>query len=200
MARIEAILSTQLLIFSLFFFVAIVSVLGAGAGAGEGEDGFVRAMDRKLLGLKKEKLSHFRFYWHDIYSGKNPTAVGIVRPPGNSTIGFGTLSMIDDALTEGPELSSKLLGRAQGFYGLASQQEVALLMAMNFVFVQGKYNGSTITILGRNEVFNKMREMPVIGGSGLFRFARGYAQVKTHKFDPSTGDATVEYNVYVLHY
>ncbi|PKI26287.1 hypothetical protein CRG98_049024, partial [Punica granatum] len=69
-------------------------------------------------------------------------------------------------------------------------------MAMNFVFIEGKYNGSTITILGRNPVFNAVREMPVVGGSGLFRFARGYVQLRTHNFDPKTGDATVEYNAY----
>ncbi|XWS57924.1 hypothetical protein CRYUN_Cryun09bG0214700 [Craigia yunnanensis] len=31
-------------------------------------------MDRKLLGLKEEKLSHFRLYWHDIVGGRNPTS------------------------------------------------------------------------------------------------------------------------------
>lgn len=108
--------------------------------------------------------------------------------------------MIDDPLTEKPELSSKLVGRAQGFYGSASQQELGLLMAMNFAFVEGKYNGSTITVLGRNPVFSKVREMPVIGGSGLFRFARGYVHASTHTVDVKTGDAVVEYNVYVLHY
>ncbi|PON65172.1 Disease resistance response protein [Parasponia andersonii] len=195
MARIHSISKTQLAFLSLLSFLALLLLVGSA------EDGFVRAMDRKLSGLRKEKFSHFRFYWHDIYSGKNPTALAIVQPPANSSKnGFGFVSMIDDPLTEGPELSSKLLGKAQGFYGLASQDEAALLMAMNFYFVQGKYNGSTITILGRNQVFHKVREMPVISGSGLFRFARGYVHASTHKYDPSNGDAVVEYNVYVLHY
>ena len=195
MARIVPISKTQLTVLFLLFTLALVFAVGSA------EDGFVRAMDRKLSGLRKEKFSHFRFYWHDIYSGLNPTAMSIIQPPANkSKNGFGSISVIDDPLTEGPELSSKLLGKAQGFYGLASQDEVALLMAMNFHFVQGKYNGSTITILGRNPVFNKVREMPVIGGSGLFRFARGYVHASTYKFDPSNGDAVVEYNVYVLHY
>ncbi|KAF7825479.1 dirigent protein 22-like [Senna tora] len=108
--------------------------------------------------------------------------------------------MIDNPLTLGPKLSSKLVGRAQGFYASASQSEIGLLMAMNFAFIEGKYNGSTITVLGRNPVFNKVREMPVIGGSGLFRFARGYAEARTNWFSANTGDAIVEYNVYVMHY
>lgn len=164
---------------------------------------FVHQIDRKLLGLKKkEKLSHFKFYWHDIVSGRYPTSVAVVAPPLklNTTTAFGLVNMIDNPLTVGPQLSSKVVGKAQGFYASTSQSEIDLLMAQNFAFIEGKYNGSTITILGRNPVFNKVREMPVIGGSGLFRFARGYAEATTHWFDLKSGDAIVEYNVYVFHY
>ena len=75
-----------------------------------------------------------------------------------------------------------------------------LLMVMNFAFIEGKYNGSTLTILGRNAVFHKVREMPIIGGSGLFIFAREYAQASTHWIDVKSGDAIVECNVYVFYY
>lgn len=116
-----------------------------------------------------------------------------------SPTGFGAVVMMDDPLTEGPEPSSKLVGRAQGIYASASQTELGLLMVLNYVFVEGKYNGSTLSILGRNSVFSTIREMPIVGGTGKFRFARGYAQAKTHKLE-ITGDAVVEYNVYVFHY
>ncbi|KAM3693022.1 hypothetical protein ACJW30_08G133600 [Castanea mollissima] len=186
--------ASQSTIFFLILSLSTVLVIGE-------DHGFGRSLDRKLLGLKKEKLSHFQFYWHDIVtlSGRNPTSVRVVRPPQNTST-FGFVSMIDNPLTLGPKVSSKLVGRAQGFYASASQQELSLLMVMNFAFIEGKYNGSTITVLGRNSVFNSMREMPVIGGSGLFRFSRVYAQARTHTLDPKTGDAIVEYNVYVLHY
>ncbi|KAK3204949.1 hypothetical protein Dsin_018995 [Dipteronia sinensis] len=195
----------QIIIFSLLSFSAInlVSAENSAINLVSAEnDGYARTLERKLFALKKkEKLTHFQLYWHDIYSGTRPTAVPIVSPPSNSSgTLFGGISMIDDPLTEGSELSSKLIGKAQGLYGSAAQEEAGLLMVMNFVFMEGKYNGSTITILGRNKVFSNVREMPVIGGSGLFRFARGYAQARTHKFDTKTGDATVQYNVYVLHY
>nr|KYP70639.1 hypothetical protein KK1_009862 [Cajanus cajan] len=55
-------------------------------------------------------------------------------------------------------------------------------------------------MLGRNTVFSAVREMPIVGGSGAFRFARGYAEAKTHTLDLKTRDAVVEYNVYVFHY
>ncbi|XP_008807680.1 dirigent protein 22-like [Phoenix dactylifera] len=152
--------------------------------------------------LVRQKLSHLRLFWHDVVSGPDPSAVRVAQAASanQSATGFGTLVMIDDALTLGPELTSKLVGRAQGFYALASKEESGLLMSMNFAFTEGKYNGSTVTILGRNTVFSEVREMPVIGGSGLFRMAQGYAQARTHSFNPKTGDAVVEYNVFVLHY
>ncbi|CAI0402584.1 unnamed protein product [Linum tenue] len=154
-------------------------------------DGYSRVLSPATLRLKKEKLSHLRFYFHDIVAGPNPTAVQIVRAPSTnlSSTGFGMVAMIDDPLTAGPEPTSKLVGRAQGIYGSASLGDVGLLMALNFAFVDG-----------RNAVMSPVREMPVVGGSGVFRFARGYAQARTRKFNLRTGDAVVEYNVYVFHY
>ncbi|KAM0978130.1 hypothetical protein ACFX2I_014058 [Malus domestica] len=163
---------------------------------------FIRPLSSSKHGLKREKLSHVHFYFHDIVSGRTPTAVKVADAPTTNTsmTGFGTVFMMDDPLTISPESSSKLVGKAQGIYASASQSELGLLMALNFVFVEGKYNGSTLSVLGRNTVFSAMREMPIVGGSGLFRFARGYAHASTHQFDIKTGDAVVEYNVYVFHY
>ncbi|XP_022744141.1 dirigent protein 22-like [Durio zibethinus] len=163
---------------------------------------FSRTISPESLGLKKENLSHFHFYFHDILSGPKPTAVRVASAPMTSTSAtfFGSVVMIDNPLTVGPELNSKLVGRAQGIYASASQTEVGLLMVLNLAFTHGKYNGSALSILGRNPVFSTVREMPIVGGSGFFRFARGYARAKTHSFDLSTGNAVVEYNVYVFHY
>ncbi|PWA63186.1 disease resistance-responsive (dirigent-like protein) family protein [Artemisia annua] len=163
---------------------------------------FSRKLPHKSLGLMKEKLSHLHFYFHDIVSGKHPTAVRIAQAAttNTSSTGFGFTVMIDDPLTVGPERNSKIVGRAQGIYAADDLNELSIIMVLNYVFVEGKYNGSTLSILGRNLVTSKVREMPIVGGSGLFRFARGYALAKTHFLNVSTGDAVVEYNVYVLHY
>lgn len=181
--------STSLLLFiSLSSFFFIIDVAAAG--------------NSPSTGLKKEKMSHLRFFFHDIVGGPNATAIRVAGAPttDKSPTLFGAVVMIDDLLTIGPSPKSKLVGRAQGLYASASQDNLALLMAMNFAFMDGKYNGSTLSILGRNSVFSDVREMPVIGGSGLFRFARGYALAHTRKIDFETGDAVVEYNVYVMHY
>ncbi|XP_050382470.1 dirigent protein 22-like [Argentina anserina] len=169
---------------------------------GAGDNRFSRPLSRVKHGLKKEKLSHLHFYFHDIVSGRSPTAIRVAQAPTtqNSSTGFGAVVMMDDPLTSGPELGSKLVGKAQGIYASASQTEIGFLMVLNFAFIEGEHNGSTLSVLGRNTVFSTVREMPIVGGSGLFRFARGYARAKTHKLDLNTGDAVVEYNVYVLHY
>ncbi|CAK8574810.1 unnamed protein product [Lathyrus sativus] len=198
-------MSTQQFL-TLFLFLVISSNTITSTSSLENEENtfdFVRPIDKKLLGLsKKEKLNHFKFYWHNIATGKNATSIEVVPSPKmiNSTTYFGSISMMDSPLTIRPELSSKLVGKAEGFYASASQVELGLLMAMNCALIEGKYNGSSITILGRNPVFDKVKEMPVVGGTGVFKFARGYAQVTTHSLDFKTGLAIDEYNVYVFHY
>lgn len=154
----------------------------------------------EAITLKRvEKTTHLHFYFHDIVGGKNPTAVKVAGPQDSPGFGFGSTFILDDALTEGPELTSKLVGKAQGMYALASQKNPELLMVITYKFVEGPYNGSSISVLGRNPVMNDVREFPVVGGSGLFRLARGYALAHTVRLDMATGDATVEYNVYVMH-
>nr|XP_043611914.1 dirigent protein 21-like [Erigeron canadensis] len=163
---------------------------------------FSKKLSPKYLGLKQEKLTHLHFYFHDVISGKPPSVVKVAEAATSNTsnTGFGTTVMTDDPLTVGPELTSKIVGRAQGIVASADLNEPGYLFVLNYVFVDEKYNGSSLSILGRNAVKEPVREMPIVGGTGVFRFARGYALTKTHFFNASNGDATVEYDVYVLHY
>ncbi|XP_010468131.1 PREDICTED: dirigent protein 22-like [Camelina sativa] len=161
---------------------------------------FSKISSPSSLGLNQEKLTHLHFYFHDMY-GRNPTAVKVAEAAQTNTSKtyFGSVFVMDDPLTLLPDVTSKRIGYAQGMTVSASQNELGLLMIFHFVFTEGEYNGSTISILGRNLVFSDIREMPVVGGSGVFRFARGYAEGKTHSLDVKTGNAVLEYNVFVLH-
>lgn len=142
--------------------------------------------------------THLHFFFHDTVSGKSPTAVRVVSPPASSPSPvFGMVNVMDDPLTEGPEQGSAPVGRAQGLYMGSDQAKIGFLQAMNLVFTAGDYNGSTLALLGRNCPLDAVRELPVVGGTGAFRFARGYALLRTHWLDFATGDATVEYDVYV---
>ncbi|CAK8574795.1 unnamed protein product [Lathyrus sativus] len=185
-----------------FFFLLIISCYIHTIDSEQEETGFVSSLNPKLFEIK-ETFSHFRFYWQDIVGGNNATSISIIPPLpkfNNDFSAFGLVRIIDNALTLGPNLSSKLLGRAQGFYAATSQTELNFLMVMNFALFEGKYNGSAITILGRNVANNKVRELSVIGGSGVFRFAKGYAEANTISFNPITGNTVVEYNVFVSHH
>lgn len=187
----------QATVFSIILFLSSATFL-----PGTNSEQFSRTLSKKQMGLKREKLSHFRFYLHDIVSGKNPTAVQVAGAAvtNTSATGFGALEIFDDPFTEGPNSSSKLVGRAQGMYASADIDEIALLMAVNYVFVEGKYNGSTLSVMGRTASPSKVREMPIVGGSGVFRYARGYVESRTNILNLTTGDSVIEYNFYVLHY
>ncbi|KAK4724535.1 hypothetical protein R3W88_027314 [Solanum pinnatisectum] len=184
----------------LLCFIVIIMVMPMGQGVELGP----KAVEKwfKKLPHAKQKVTKLHFYFHDIVSGKNPTAVQIAQSnmTAKSPTSFGFVAMMDDPLTVGPEPNSTIVGRAQGIYGSADQNEGALLMTLNFVFTTGKYNGSTLSVLGRNPVFHQYREMPIVGGSGVFRLAQGIATAKTYWFNLTSGDAVVEYNAMVLHY
>ncbi|CAN6171794.1 unnamed protein product [Urochloa humidicola] len=157
-----------------------------------------------LAAAAAEKETHLRFYWHDVMSGPSPTVARVAEAASTnaSATSFGAVYAMDDPLTEGPDLStSRIVGRAQGVYVCAGRDTLSLLMAMNFVFSGGGAynNGSSVAVLGPNRAGVEVREMAVVGGTGAFRFARGYCQARTYSFDAKTGDATVEYNVYLRH-
>ncbi|KAK1274942.1 hypothetical protein QJS04_geneDACA010027 [Acorus gramineus] len=151
--------------------------------------------------LGEEKSTHLRFYFHNVASGPDPTTVQIASAPSSTTspTRYGVLIMMDEPLTEGPDLDSALVGRAEGLYRSASKEEVALVIAFNIVFVGGEYNGSTLAVVGRNTIYSSEREMAIIGGTGKFRFARGYDRLTTYSFNTTSSYAVVEHNVFIVH-
>ncbi|XP_075518360.1 dirigent protein 4-like [Primulina tabacum] len=152
----------------------------------------------------QEKTTHLHFYLHDTLSGKSPTAIQIASP--NTTKSkddpapFGTLFAIDDPLTEGPELTSELIGNARGMY-LSSSQDKFLTLAMyvDLGFTTGKFKGSSISVFSRNPITEKHRELAVVGGRGRFRMARGFIEVNTYFLNTTNGDAILEYKVTLVH-
>ena len=158
----------------------------------------------KTVGYGKERTTLLQFYYHDVVVGENATVLQVVPPsqPGSTHpfTGFGFIRMSDDPLTVGPDPKSKLVGRAQGLYGRAAQAEYSLIMALTFAFSDGIYNGSSFSVLTRNAIAEPVREFPVIGGTGVFRMARGYVLARTYFLDVVTRNAIVGYNVTLLHH
>ena len=183
---------------AILFLCSMVIVQGIDEGPKAVEHWF------KNLSQKKEKVTKLHFYFHDTFSsGKNQTSVQVAQANTTSSQSFpffGAVRVIDDPLTVGPEPNSTLIGRAQGIYASAGMEEFDLLMTLNYVFTRGKFNGSTLSLLGWNPTPRTYREMSIVGGSGIFRLARGIATAKTYVFNPIAGYAIVEFHVIVRHY
>ncbi|CAO2148541.1 unnamed protein product [Urochloa humidicola] len=147
---------------------------------------------------------HMQFYMHDTVTasrGSPATAVRVVRgptpAPGNPINRLGDMYTIDDPLTDGPELASGAVGRAQGFYLMASLTADQLLLSGNMVFTAGKYNGSSFAMMGRDAILDEVRELLVVGGTGAFRGAAGFVQLRTHSFNASDNNAVLKVDVYL---
>ncbi|XP_057450424.1 pterocarpan synthase 1-like [Lotus japonicus] len=195
MAKSKALMPTFFISLNLIFLFS--SVVTAS---------YSKTISPTLLGFREEKLTHLHFYFHDIVAGPNPSMVIVAEPNGKApnSLPFGTVVAMDDPLTEGPERDSKLVGTAQGIYTSISQNtpdDMGLMMVMTLAFSEGEFNGSTLCMMGRNMIMRyPVREMAIVGGTGAFRLARGHTEGKFHSVDFTTGDATVEYDVYVYHY
>ncbi|KAK6136653.1 hypothetical protein DH2020_029597 [Rehmannia glutinosa] len=156
----------------------------------------------KRVETRTEVISTLQFYFHDRLSGQNPSAIRIAQSSktNNSATLFGSLMMVDDQLTVGPDPSSKVVGWARGMYGSAGQTDLGLIMVLTYGFTDGIYDGSSFSLLSINPAMNPVREMAIVGGTGLFRLARGYAIARTYSADATTGDAIVGYNVTIATY
>lgn len=152
----------------------------------------------------KLKKTHLHFFLHDTLSGKTPSAVQIAAPKTvkdkHNPTPFGSVFALDDLLTEGPEVTSRVIGNAQGMYLSSSQEKnLTLVMYVDLGFTEGRFKGSSLSVFSRNPVMESHREMAVVGGRGLFRRAEGTVFVKTHFLNYTNGDAVLEYDVEVLH-
>ncbi|CAM0879082.1 unnamed protein product [Alopecurus aequalis] len=144
-------------------------------------------------------LENIRFYMYETAAGNPDATVFDVLPPlqgGNTT--FGIIRMFDNVLGDGPDPSiSTLLGRFQGFIdftGIGSLQGKQSVVA--FVFTSGDYSGSTLVISGIVQMIDGAIERPIVGGTGVFRMARGYSLV-TYSWNPTTVTTVYEVNLFV---
>ncbi|KAL2234190.1 dirigent protein 22-like [Sesamum indicum] len=155
---------------------------------------------KKLL-RSREKVAKLHFYIQDALGGSNATVweVASSQITSNSATSFGQVRVLDDLITAEPDRSSEKLGRAQGMITSSGLEESALTMSLNFYFTSGKYSGSSLCIMGRNPISSKNRELPVVGGSGVFRMARGYSISNTYSYDAATNYGVLEYTVYVAY-
>ncbi|KAK4767337.1 hypothetical protein SAY86_015087 [Trapa natans] len=186
---------------TILFTAFLFSTLAIHEAVADGNSEDTPSLEEIRHRLKSQKLTRLQFYMHDLVLVSDPTSVKVAGVPGSNrtTVNFGDLYVLDDPLTAGPSLTSTAVGRAQGIYSFSSKDSITLMMSVNMVFTGGKYNGSTVTVIGRNAVLNKVRELPVVGGTGAFRLARGFVQISTAILDAPTLSMVLNCSLYVLH-
>ncbi|KAK4353365.1 hypothetical protein RND71_028883 [Anisodus tanguticus] len=90
---------------------------------------------------------------------------------------LGTVTTIDEDIYEGSIYGSSLMGKAQGMYVASSENGSSHMMAMTTSFLSNDYEDS-LRFFGvhRGDVFES--HIAVIGGTGKYHDANGYATVK----------------------
>ncbi|KAL2338952.1 hypothetical protein Fmac_013398 [Flemingia macrophylla] len=148
------------------------------------------------------KQTNLVFYVHDHFTGDHPTATTVAGKsgPASSILRFGTVAIVDDPVTEGPGMGSRLIGRAQGVYVNSQLDGKALYMVFSVIFTHGEFKGSTLEIQGSDIFSVKEREFGVSSGTGYFRFVTGYGIMETEFMDLPNLTATLKLNVTVKHY
>ncbi|KAK7262411.1 hypothetical protein RJT34_29984 [Clitoria ternatea] len=91
---------------------------------------------------------------------------------------FGTMTVFDDELTEGHELGSGLVGRAQGFYIASAVYGTGQVMAFTAKFEENGYSDS-ISFFGVHRIQVSQSQLAITGGTGKYVNAQGFAIIKT---------------------
>ncbi|XP_062105081.1 dirigent protein 16-like [Humulus lupulus] len=118
----------------------------------------------------------------------NPNgAVPTVMGSDGLSLGFGTITVIDDVLTSGPELGSQTVGRARGVYVASSGDGSSVMMTCTAVMEGGEY-GDSLNFFGvysnNNNNNNNIgsatsSRLAVVGGTGKYKNAAGFAEVRS---------------------
>ncbi|CAL4984544.1 unnamed protein product [Urochloa decumbens] len=149
--------------------------------------------------------THLHFYMHDEYTSANPTAALIVpgRAPlldeatsATSSRRFGDIAVMNNALTEGPRRASPRVGTAQGFTVRVAERGSVNALSLHLVMEAGEFAGSSLVVNSRVDTDLAVRESVIVGGTGKFRFARGFALSRSYDYDLAKG-GVVEIDVYL---
>ncbi|XP_057796361.1 dirigent protein 21-like [Salvia miltiorrhiza] len=178
----------------LLAIACLLTATATATAAGAGETSWIQTFCR---GNKSTTKLHF--YVHDVRAGPNATLFNVANSSitATSPTAFGRVNVFDDSVTVAPDITSEEVARAQGTTTSMDLNVQAYSMNLNFFLTSGEFNGSTVTVIGRNQFADEERELSVATGSKAFRDARGYAITKTVSFEEATNYSVLEYTIYV---
>ncbi|CAH2064070.1 unnamed protein product [Thlaspi arvense] len=122
---------------------------------------------------------------------------------------FGTITVVDDELTEGHELGSAVIGRAQGFYLASSLDGTSQTLSLTVLF-HGEHDDhdtldDAISFFGVHRTASHASNIAVVGGTGKFEHAKGYAVVETlhnqeNQHVTDGRDTILHFSIYLTYY
>ncbi|KAF7848276.1 hypothetical protein BT93_L2142 [Corymbia citriodora subsp. variegata] len=138
-------------------------------------------------------------YFQDYGAGPNATFSTVAGIAGKlwTFTQFGTVYVTDDPITETPDPTSAMVGRAQGMYVISALDGSTSHAMFSIVFTNRAYNGSTLQIQGTGQQLEVGSEYSVVAGTGKFRFARGYVKFETIYVDAPRAYSVIRCNVTV---
>ncbi|KAG4994247.1 hypothetical protein JHK86_031074 [Glycine max] len=101
----------------------------------------------------------------------NKNSLGLGATP------FGRITVIDDKITKGLELGSEVIGKAQGFHLASSLDGSSKTMAFTALFHDDEEDA--ISFFGVHRTAAHESHIAVVGGTGKYINAKGYAIIET---------------------
>ncbi|KAL8516186.1 hypothetical protein ACS0TY_014747 [Phlomoides rotata] len=114
---------------------------------------------------------------------------------------FGTMTVFDDEVTEGHELGSGLMGKAQGFYIASSEDGTNQTMSFTVMFKEGSYVDS-LRFFGVHRTAMAESYLAIMGGTGKYVNSKGFAVVKTfpgNQHETNGVETLLEISVYLIY-
>ncbi|XP_030451099.1 dirigent protein 9 [Syzygium oleosum] len=121
-----------------------------------------------------------------VAGGNNQPFVTAGQLPAGATLQqlmFGSITVFDDELTEGHELGSAVIGKAQGFY-LANlldgtSQTIAVTVMLHSSASGDHEIEDTISFFAVHRTASPESQVAIVGGTGKYEHAKGYTTVET---------------------
>ncbi|KAL2328704.1 hypothetical protein Fmac_022131 [Flemingia macrophylla] len=93
---------------------------------------------------------------------------------------FGRITVIDDEITKGHELAAGVIGKAQGFHLASSLDGSSRTMAFTALFRNDDNDdGDGVSFFGVHRTATQESCIVVVGGTGRYVNAKGYAKIET---------------------
>ncbi|KAG6495222.1 dirigent protein 22-like [Zingiber officinale] len=123
-----------------------------------------------------ESGDYIRFYIHEKNLGTaNSTLVySVDLHPGGSPAGFGNIIVFNSVIREEADPASPAIGIEQGFGVSSSLAQDSGLTVLELLFTAGQYQGTSLSVFGLVKASGEEVERGIVGGTGRFRYARGY--------------------------